>query len=90
LKSLGGFYAQAAAQKTAQIKSALTAADRDWGGDATLSRLAVRSLRSTEGISCVLVGMRRTEYVDDVLAELKTPVAQKSRRASWQELGQLI
>jgi aryl-alcohol dehydrogenase-like predicted oxidoreductase len=89
LKSLGGFYAQAAAQKTAQIKSALTAADRDWGGEAPLSRLAVRALWSTEGVSCVLVGMRRPEYVDDVLAELKAAVAPKNRRDSWQKLDQL-
>jgi aryl-alcohol dehydrogenase-like predicted oxidoreductase len=86
LNALGGFHAQAAARKTAQIKSALAAADPDWAGDAALSRRAVRALRSTEGISCVLVGMRRTEYVGDVLAELKTPVRQTNRQASWQKM----
>lgn len=90
LKALGGFHAQAAIQKTAQIKSSLVTADADWGGDAALSRLAVRALRSTEGVTCVLVGMRRTEYVDDMLAELMTPVVQENRRASWQRLHQLI
>jgi hypothetical protein len=90
LQALGGFHAQAAARKTAQIKSALADADPDWMGDATLSRLAVRALYSTEGISCVLVGMRREEYVDDVLAELKNPVIQSNRQASWQKLAQLI
>ena len=89
LQSLGGFYAKAAARKIGRIKSALAAADPDWGGDAPLSRLAVRALRSTEGVSGVLVGMRRPEYVDDVLAELKTPVAPKNRRDSWQKLDQL-
>jgi hypothetical protein len=90
LQALGGFYAQAAARKTAQIKSALAAADPDWGGDAPLSRLAMRALRSTEGISCVLVGMRREEYVEDVLAELKAPVRQTNRQASWQKLHQVM
>ena len=90
LIALGGVHARAAARKTAQIKSALAAADPDWAGDATLSRLAVRALRSTEGISCVLVGMRREEYVDDVLAELKTPVPQECRQASWQMLDRFI
>jgi hypothetical protein len=89
LQALGGFYAMAAARKIGRIKSALAAADPDWGGDAPLSRLAVRALRSTEGVSCVLVGMRRTEYVDDVLAELKAAVAPKKRRDSWQKLYQL-
>jgi len=89
-ESLGGVHAQAAARKTAQIKSALAAADPDWAGEAPLSRLAVRALRSTAGISCVLVGMRRTEYVDDMLAELKTPVAPGDRRSSWARFAQLI
>jgi hypothetical protein len=52
--------------------------------------LAVRALRSTAGISCVLVGMRRTPYVDDILAELATPVARKDRRASWRKLHQSL
>jgi hypothetical protein len=89
LQSLGGFYAKAAARKIGRIKSALAAADPEWGGDAPLSRLAIRALRSTEGISCVLVGMRRPEYVDDVLAELKTPVQPRSREDSWRKLNGL-
>ena len=72
------------------LASALAAADPDWGGDASLSQLAVRALRSTAGISCVLVGMRRTPYVDDILAELATPVARKDRKASWRKLHQLL
>jgi aryl-alcohol dehydrogenase-like predicted oxidoreductase len=72
------------------ITAALTAADPDWGGNASLSQLAVRALRSTAGISCVLVGMRRTPYVDDILAELATPVARKDRRTSWRKLHQSL
>jgi hypothetical protein len=30
--------------------------------------------------------MRRPEYVDDVLAELKTPVAPRQRVDTWQKL----
>ena len=72
------------------ITSALAAADPDWGGNASLSQLAVRALRSTAGISCVLVGMRRTAYVDDILTELATPVARKDRRTSWRKLHQSL
>jgi len=89
-ESLGGVHARATARKTAQIKSALAAADPDWAGDAMLSRQAVRTLRSTEGVSCVLVGMRQMQYVEDVLAELNNPVVQSNRQASWQKLAQLI
>jgi len=72
------------------IKSALAAADPDWSGDASLSRLAVRALYSTVGVACVLVGMRRPDYVEEVLAEMNTPVSSKDRQASWQKLAQLI
>jgi hypothetical protein len=33
--------------------------------------------------------MRRPEYVDDVLAELKTPVQPRSREDSWRKLNGL-
>ena len=39
----------------------------------TLSRLALWTLASTPGVSCVLVGMRRPAYVDDALAVLAWP-----------------
>jgi hypothetical protein len=90
LHAVNGFYAESAAEKAKAISSALAAADPDWGGNASLSLLAVRALRSTAGISCVLVGMRRTAYVDDILTELATPVARKDRRTSWQKLHQLL
>jgi len=34
--------------------------------DEPLSRMALRTLASLDGLSCTLVGMRRREYVDDV------------------------
>jgi aryl-alcohol dehydrogenase-like predicted oxidoreductase len=37
----------------------------------SLSSLAIRMLLGVEGVDSVLVGMRREEYVDDVLAALK-------------------
>jgi len=43
-------------------------------------------MRSKPGVSCVLVGMRREEYVTDVLAELKHPIKQKGRLESWRKL----
>lgn len=90
LHAVDGFYAESAAEKAKTSSSALAAADPDWGGNTSLSQLSVRALRSTAGISCVLVGMRRTSYVDDILTELATPVARKDRKASWQKLHQLL
>jgi len=90
LHAVDGFYAESAAEKAKTIASTLAAADPDWGGNASLSQLAVKALRSTAGISCVLVGMRHIDYVDDILTELATPVARKDRKASWRKLHQLL
>jgi len=38
----------------------------------------------------VLVGMRRKAYVEDVVIELKQPLAQEDRRDSWIILKQGI
>ncbi len=41
--------------------------------DTPLQHIAIQALRCTEGVSNVLVGMRRREYVDDVLCVLEMP-----------------
>jgi hypothetical protein len=39
----------------------------------TLSRKAIWTVASTRGVTCVLVGMRRPEYVKDALRVLPWP-----------------
>ena len=87
--AVGSIYAEKAAQQTRTIRQIVSAADPDWSGDGTLSQKAVRALRSTTGVTAVLVGMRRTTYVDDVLTELKRPIAPQNRERSWSKLREL-
>ena len=61
-----------------------------WEKADTLSRKAVRALRSTTGVATVLVGMRREAYVKDVLTELQRPLEQKERQNSWARLQQSL
>jgi hypothetical protein len=68
------------------IRGTAVLADSDWQAD-TLSQIAIRALRSTAGISSVLVGMRRPAYVDDVMQELARPVEIKQRETAWQTLS---
>ena len=75
------------AQVAGEIAARAGRADPDWAGAGSVSQTALRALRSTAGVSSVLVGMRSPEYVDDVLAELKQPVEARERRKSWQNLG---
>ena len=86
VQAINGYYAETARRRGEQIKTLLAAADPDWNGKAPLSQLAVRALRSTAGISCVLVGMRRQEYVADIVGELRTPVSIRDRKRAWHKL----
>jgi hypothetical protein len=79
-------YLAATAQELKVFKARLALADPDWASAPCLSQMALRTLRSTAGISAVLVGMRRPAYVDDVLAELVRPVPVGSRLPSWRAM----
>lgn len=83
IQSFTSLYRLRDAEKTAEIKRRVTAAEPEWESP-TLSQTALRALRSTAGVTTVLVGMRREEYVDDVVTELKREVVVKDRLQSWQ------
>ncbi len=86
-EAVASIYAEKATRRIDRIRRVLAAADPDWAVDGTLSQKAVRAVRSTPGVSCVLVGMRREEYVSDVLAELKRPIKQDGNLESWRKLS---
>jgi hypothetical protein len=85
-EAVASIYAEDAAHQVDRIRRTLAAADPEWAADGTLSQKALRAIRSTAGVSCTLVGMRREEYVADVLEELRRPVRQDARRKSWRKL----
>ncbi|MBC9782896.1 aldo/keto reductase [Heliobacterium chlorum] len=78
-----------AKEKTTMIKKHLEAVEPDWTGTDTISQTALRVLRSTAGVTTVLVGMRQRQYVDDVLVELNRSVIVKDREATWEQLASL-
>lgn len=86
LEAVGSSYAEEAAKRCDQLKKQLASVDTDWAKAPTLSQMAIRALRSTAGITTVLVGMRRQSYVEDVLEELARPMENKGRTESWHEL----
>jgi hypothetical protein len=55
--------------------------------DATLQHIALQAVRSTPGITAVVVGMRRPAYVDDALAVWATP-ATPVHHATWMRVHQ--
>jgi aryl-alcohol dehydrogenase-like predicted oxidoreductase len=86
-EAVASIYAEEAAHQVDRIRRMVAAADSDWAGSGTLSQKALRAMRSTAGVTCTLIGMRREAYVSDVLEELKRPVNQQSRLESWQKLA---
>ena len=85
-EAVASIYAEEAAHDVDRIRRTLATADPEWTEEGTLSQKALRAIRSTTGVSCTLVGMRRETYVSDIIAELQRQIAQKSRLDSWQKL----
>jgi len=90
LEAVASTYREEAAERCDQLKDRVSSVDTDWSEAATLSQMAIRALRSTAGITTVLVGMRREAYVNDVLEELARPVEKKERTESWNELREMV
>jgi aryl-alcohol dehydrogenase-like predicted oxidoreductase len=90
LATLTAVHAPAASARAEAIKTIVGEADPDWQGEGTLSQLAIGALRSTAGISSVLVGMRRATYVQDVLQELGRQRARQSRENAWAYLAKKL
>jgi hypothetical protein len=88
-QAISSVYQEQAAEHAAQIKARVSSAEADWAEAMTLSQMALRALRSTQGITTVLVGMRQESYVDDVLEELGRPVSTEDRTESWRKLQEM-
>ena len=88
LAAVEAIYQARGAKQSAQIKQQAVAVEAEWATE-TLSRTAIRALRSTAGITTVLVGMRRVVYVDDVMADLVQGVVIKNRDTAWTQLAQV-
>jgi hypothetical protein len=88
-QAISSVYQEQAAEQAAKIKARVSSADADWAEAATLSQMALRALRSTLGITTVLVGMRQETYVDDVMEELGRPVSTKDRAEFWRKLQKM-
>jgi aryl-alcohol dehydrogenase-like predicted oxidoreductase len=73
-----------------EIQAYVEKLNEGWRGCGTLSQLAIRTLRSTQGIHVALVGMRREEYVRDVLAELEKDIVTQDRFKSWLSLKEMF
>jgi aryl-alcohol dehydrogenase-like predicted oxidoreductase len=86
LTSVGSIYAAEADREIKEIKALMAAADNDWAQEGTLSQKAIRAIKTTAGVSAVLVGMRQDTYVKDVVAELQRDTHPGDRTRAWRHL----
>jgi aryl-alcohol dehydrogenase-like predicted oxidoreductase len=83
LQVVGAHYSHSAQERSNRVRNAVGAAlgDEPRG---SLSSIALRMLLGVEGVTSALVGMRRDEYVDDVLSALRAgPLGDEK---SWRKL----
>jgi len=90
VRAVESLYVTEAAREVTKIKHAVAAVDPIWAMKGSLSQLALRVLRSTQGVTTVLIGMRQSGYVDDILQELKRPAHKADRTDAWRELRQSL
>ena len=79
--AFGDYLRQQLSQASQNIASALTSAVPALHESKTLSKKVVRIYRSFPGVHCVLVGMRQTKYVDDMVPWEKPLPAKEAHRA---------
>ncbi len=72
------------------IRANIGAVDGEWRGAKTISQAAVRALRTTQGVNCVLVGMRTPAYVTDVLTDAAQKITQRPRITAWGMLAEAV
>jgi aryl-alcohol dehydrogenase-like predicted oxidoreductase len=89
IAAIGTIYQDSTATWAELTRQMVGQVDNEWQAKG-LSGTAIRALRSTEGITSVLVGMRQKAYIEDVLAELSLPITRQKRTPSWQKLAQGI
>lgn len=82
-------YQGKSAQDARDFRRKVAALDPAWYDAESLEHLSLRALRTTAGVTSVLVGMRREAYVENVLQELGKACGKTDNRSSWSKLHAL-
>ena len=89
IQHLSAHYKSISANRSEHIKTILNRHIPDWCDCHTLSQKAIHGLRELDGVSSILVGMRKEEYLNDILIEIQTPRPQKTDQ-NWNKLKEVI
>jgi len=89
-KQITAYYKSYAASRAEELKYRLKNVVPKWSEPLRLSQMALRALRTTPGVSSVLVGMRQEDYVDDVVKELQNPVEKTATPEDWEKASSIF
>lgn len=73
-------YETRAQTRSRNLSEQLDSLAPDLAANDTLSQKALRVLTSTSGVDCVLLGMRKTPYVEDALKVLQQPTIEEAEQ----------
>lgn len=84
------YYGEKTGKINDHILNSIIKNNRSFGSVNSLQQLALSILFSTRGISSVLIGMRRKEYVDNVLSILKENKPGDVDKSFWANLNDIL
>ncbi|MFQ5651526.1 MAG: aldo/keto reductase [bacterium] len=78
LDAISKKYENEAQERTFKLAGKLKSLEPGLADSATLSQMALRVLTSVPEVNCVLLGMRKTPYVEDALAAMKAQTIEEA------------
>jgi aryl-alcohol dehydrogenase-like predicted oxidoreductase len=90
MRLITAHYKAYAATRSGFVKQRLLTLSSEWGDSYSLSHYSLFSLRQTLGVTAVLVGMRKEDYVTDALVTFTRKISKKDNRDFWREITQFV
>jgi aryl-alcohol dehydrogenase-like predicted oxidoreductase len=88
-KLMSNYFKSYAASRSDSIKHAIYESFPEWK-EPTLSQIAINAIRSVPGVSCVLLGMRKEEYVTDALIALQKDPELSHNETAWNAIEEIV
>ncbi len=90
LRCISLYYKAESSARSEGLKAHLRHTFPEWTDTHRLSHIAINSLRMTQGVSSILVGMRQDDYVEDVLQAIKKDSVPEIQAKSWEKIHDIF
>ena len=83
IKTVSNYLIGYASHRSTIVKGIVKSKFSEFETTETLSQIAIRALRNTPGVDCILVGAREESYVNDILIEMKEEAKKTFLDEKW-------